>query len=427
MLEKKNNYNSIIAIIVTLICPPIGLCISLLALYKDFRNWRTYIICIAWSIAVFAYCYEPTASSDLVRYYDYLNLLKGKNLKQALDLGQYGKDGLYSFVIVSWLVTKLGDIRLLPAISTFSVYIIGLYVTCKIGEDEKLYYRDSKVFNYIVLILLSVSFYSIVNNVRNVWAFSLIGVAIFRDVYQKKRNLLTAIFYIFPIFIHTSAVVFIIVRLIMITPKKVKVVCSALCFLVPMFLNILSTKFAGLTSGNVVLNLMLNMINSGNNYFEHTTSSWALAVQNSGSEKFARLVYMLVALIMFCLYIYILQKKNNDDPNILNERTIQFIDFPFLTCLLTFSCSTMVMPEYWRFIAITLLFGGSIFIIANNKEINHLVNVALNLCAIIAMVLWVRNLFIYSNVGAMLTRSLIANPIVIFVLKLLGNDISVIG
>ena len=424
MVDTRKNYNAVIAIIVTLICPPIGLCISLLALYKDFENWRSYILCIAWSMAVFAYCYEPTTSSDLVSYYDYLNLLKGTNFKQALNLGQYGKDGLYSFVFVSWIVTKLGDIRLLPAISTFSVYILGLFVTCQIGEEDDL--NNKTVFQYILIVLLSVSFYSIVNNVRNIWAFSMIGFAVFRDVYQKKRNLLTGFFYLFPVFMHSSAMVFIIVRLIMVAPKKIKLSCTALCFLIPMLLNILSSRFSGLTTSNIFLSMLLNMVNTGNNYFEHTTSSWALTIQNSGSAKLERVIYMMIALIIFCLYIDILRKKTADCKFFSNKRVIQFMDFPFLSCLLTFACSTMVMPEYWRFVTIAILFGGVVFIASANLDYSFLFKRLIQILTVITFILWIRNLCLYSDVSTMLFRSFVANPIAVFILNTIGCGVDII-
>lgn len=418
--------NAIIAIALSIICPPLGLIISLVALYKDFSNWKTYIFCIAWGLAVFAYCYEPTTASDLVRYYAYVKSLHGTSFAEALKIGQYGSDNLYSFVFVCWFVNLLGDIHLLPAISTFCIYFIGLYVTCRVGCDIEA--NTKSIFKYSILILMSISFYSIVNNVRNVWAFTLIGAAVFRDVYLKRRNVLTFFLYIAPIFLHTSAVVFIIIRLILIAPKKLKIAGSVLCFAVPLALNVLSTRLAGVSSSNIIIKILLSMIQSGNNYFEHTTNAWSITVQNSGSERLARILFMTIAILMIVMYFAVVKNSRNKDKNVLDVSNplTAMIDFPFLACLLTLSCSTMVMPEYWRFVAIAILFGGTIYLsFSENSRISLFQNIQI-VFAMVAFVLCVRNLIIYSNLPLMIERSFLANPVLIMILNTFGTGIEMI-
>ena len=413
--------NQIVIVIISIICPPIGLLASLYALKRGYYNWRYLIFCIAWSFAIFAYCYEPTTNSDLVRYFEYLDLLEGKSFLDAFRIGQYGKDNLYSFVFLGWLVANVGDIRLLPAISTFSVYYIGLFVTCKICEDASLDKRDC--FRYILIIIFSLSLYGIVNNIRNIWAFSLVCYAIFRDVYSKKRDLVTLFLYVFPLFLHSSAILFVIIRIILVAPKKIKVICSFLCFFVPLLLNMLSSKFSGASSKNIFLNMLFGTIQSGNNYFEHSNSAWAIVAQNSGSERLARIIYMSIAALLFIMFMVILKEVNKNKISI-NEEINKIIDLPFLACLLTFSCVTMVMPEYWRFVSIAIIFGGCIFLVSST--ITKIPNRIMLLLSISSAVLWIRNLFLYSDVTVTIVRCLIANPIVIIFLKSFSEGIEII-
>lgn len=422
----RNRNNALIAIALTIMCPPLGFVISLYALFRDFENWKTYIFCIAWGMAVFAYCYEPTTASDLVRYYAYVKSLRGASLSEAINIGQYGSDNLYSFVFVCWFVNLLGDIHLLPAISTFCIYYIGLYVTYRVGCDIDV--NKKIIFKYAILILMSISFYGIVNNVRNIWAFTLIGAAVFRDVYLKRRNIFTIFLYIAPVFLHTSAVVFIIIRLIMIAPKKIKIAGTILCFTVPLALNVLSTRLAGVASGNIIIKILLSMVQSGNNYFEHTTNAWSITVQNSGSERLARILFMTIAVLMIVMYFVIVKNSNTKDKTgmITNKSLTSMIDFPFLACLLTLSCSTMVMPEYWRFVAIAILFGGTIYLsYSENSRITVFQNIQLVFAAV-AFILCVRNLINYSNLPLMIERSFLANPVLIMIFNLIGPGIEMI-
>lgn len=422
--------NTIIVLFVTLICPPVGLILSLLCLYKDHKNWRIYIFCVAYAFAIFAYCYEPTTDSDLVRYYQYVQQLQGHTFTEALEIGQYGHDKLYAFVWVCWIVSAVNDIHLLPAFSVFCVYYIGLFVTCKFGEDVNGNYKH--ITTYIVLMLMMISFYSIVNNVRNVCAFSLIGLAVFRDCYQKKRNIITFTFYILPIFLHSSAIVFIIIRLIIRFTGKMRLICSALVLFVPLALNILDSRFSSITSSNFIINIFLSMVNSGNNYFTHTTSAWALTVANSGSEKVARFFYIAFALLTVCIYFKIQKSKNvilaikNKTEN---ENILSVIDFAFLCSLLTISCVPMVMPEYWRFVSILILFGGGFYILLPDfvgKTAALIIQKVMLSFGSIVMILWIRDLLLYSDVLTTLLRACISNPIVLLILNFTGKSIEII-
>ena len=212
----------------------------------------------------------------------------------------------------------------------------------------------------------------------------------------------------------------------MIVPKKIKVICSVLCFLVPIVLNILSNRLAGLTSENFVINLLMNMVNTGNNYFEHTTNAWALTIQNSGSAKLERVIYMMIAFVLFYLYICILRKEKVEKQYLIKTEINTYIDFPFLVCLMTFSCVTMVMPEYWRFVTIAILFGGGIIIMCYNLNKFFLLTRLLQLLTVLVFALWIRNLCLYSDVPTMLLRSLAANPMTILVLNAIGSSINIV-
>lgn len=184
--KKKYNYiNGLIMIVITLICPPAGLVLALFCLSKGYQNWKSSVFCIAYSMAVFAYCYEPTVDSDLVRYHQVIQQVKGMSFVDALNYNLYGEGNLYTFMAISWVLGKLSQPNLLQAISVFSVIYIAVYVNYRIAIDYKFKNKDS--FYSLLFLLLNLNFYILVNNVRNIFAFSLICYAVFRELYLKKK------------------------------------------------------------------------------------------------------------------------------------------------------------------------------------------------------------------------------------------------
>ena len=57
-----------------------------------------------------------------------------------------------------------------------------------------------------------IPFYHAYSNVRNVSAFALLAVAVYRDMVKKKRTVITYLLYIIPCFIHMSGIVIVLFR-----------------------------------------------------------------------------------------------------------------------------------------------------------------------------------------------------------------------
>ena len=203
-------------IVLATICimvPPLGIPIGLLGLKFDLRHWKSYIFCLSIAFAIAGYCYNTNGNSDIVRYFAYIQEISEVPFKEVFGYGLYGKQGLFIFNYLCWIVGKLGDPHIIPAISLFVIYYIGLYIACKLGIDYEL--PENSVILGVVFIILGLNFFSLVNNIRNVLAFVMVGFAVFRDIYLKKRNLPTILLYLMPLFIHRTALLLIAVRLVL--------------------------------------------------------------------------------------------------------------------------------------------------------------------------------------------------------------------
>nr|WP_288720413.1 EpsG family protein [uncultured Blautia sp.] len=419
--KKKYNYiNGLIMIVITLICPPAGLVLALFCLSKGYQNWKSSVFCIAYSMAVFAYCYEPTVDSDLVRYHQVIQQVKGMSFVDALNYNLYGEGNLYTFMAISWVLGKLSQPNLLQAISVFSVIYIAVYVNYRIAIDYKFKNKDS--FYSLLFLLLNLNFYILVNNVRNIFAFSLICYAVFRELYLKKKNIFTILLYIIPCFMHASAILLVLFRLILPFTKRIKWVLLIFIISMKFVVGYLSGFLGGISGGNVIVQLIVNMLNKGNRYYNNYDSAWALAAHSSGSMQLMKIVLVLecviITIVMFKNLNILNEKVNNIEMTGLVKSRINFINYLFLIDIMGFACVPMYMPEYWRFLVVIVLFNGVIVMSdlkkMYSKNIIYYMQLLLVILAPIYFILTTRDLIIYSKIISMIVNAFFCNPITIW-------------
>ena len=412
---------NIIFIIASILVPPVGIPLGLYGLWKNYKKWRSYIFCIALALACIAYCYIPVGETDLARYFYQFKRFSSYSFSEVLSYND--GNGLGLFYIFSWVIGSIGDLHLAPLITVFVIYYIGLYVTCRVGEDLK--GRKKDVFKYIVFILLGLNFHSIINNIRNIFSFSIIGLAVFRDCYLRKRNIFTFLLYICPIFFHTSAILFLGLRLIVGFKRWPKYVFAILLLCAPLIINIFHTLLIDVNSGNAVVALFKSAVDKGYRYFNDTDSQWGLDVKGSGSFTLSRFLYISLAIVIcFGLLYYSLNTKYTYRSNLLlnNKKALgleKTLNFTLYTGLLTISCVTMLTPEYWRFASSLILFAGVPYLrikeLTYNKTLFRQLSV---LCFIIALpccALWVRELYMHAELKSVLLDPFLSSPIYIFI------------
>ena len=86
-----------IVVIVSILCPPLGIVGGIIGIYKDYNKWKYYILCIALGMASIAYCYIPKGDPDIVRYWDFVESLKNYSFIKALNTTMHGDGNLYVY------------------------------------------------------------------------------------------------------------------------------------------------------------------------------------------------------------------------------------------------------------------------------------------------------------------------------------------
>lgn len=423
-------------LIFTILCPPFGIPCGLYGVYKDKKHWLLYVFCLAISMATIAYCYMPKGDPDIVRYFDYVERLKGSSLEFALNNGPRGEENLYTFTFVAWIIGQIGDIHMLPALSTFIVYFTGFYITCRVGNDMKV--NRGIVVSYIIFIIVSLNFYSITNNVRNVCAFSLMLLAIFRDVYLKKHDIGTILLYILPIFLHPSAVILIAVRFAIELPAKLKFVMLIIAINVVPLLDFMQNLIFKINYNNAILGIVKTMMWKANYYFIETDSAWGDFVSRSTSYRIERYSDIGIAII-FCFIIVNCRNNNsimkfrklnihnfNDTLNAIffdSENNFEKLtNCVFFLAITTIACFPMRMPEYWRFYTVTVLSGAMPYFIlaSSDKQIKRVLAKSIFVISPLCFIVTIRFL-LYSNLEMLIFDPFLSSPVVVLIRAFIMN------
>ena len=375
-------------ILITLINPLIGGFFAIVDMIIGKNRWKIDVICLALVFANLSYCYTPESIyPDLFRYFQYIDRMHGVPFADAL-FSNYEGSSLYVFNFFVWLANCCEDPHIVPAISVFLVYYISFYCTCYYGERENI--KKLYILLYMLIAVLCLDWYSITNNVRNISAFAVIGYAIFRDVYMKKIDVLTILCYVLPIFVHPTAVLFLAVRavLLIMRTNRARMIVVILAVFISPIVSILQRNIQRITNNQ----LLIYVIRKAYNYLFDTSSAYGLSIQNSTRSLVTRILFLsLVAVI--CIIQFRFSRISKEQKIITSKTSQSFITYVLITGLMALACTFMLRPEYWRFSATVIIFGGAIicpyFASKNRHYLDYgLKAVYLTLVPLCAAVVW---------------------------------------
>jgi hypothetical protein len=271
------------------------------------------------------------------------------------------------------------------------------------------------------------NFCSVINNVRNILAFSLVGLAVYRDCYQKKRNIPTFLLYFIPIFLHPSSMVIIMLRFIIILPGKIKIAASIVTLFIVEIVNIVYEFSARISGGSLVGKIFKDFAYKGYAFFNDTNSAWGMAVAKSGSYTLQRYLYISFAAFfcVVCAFVVADIKKAKPANNasiqlkkifgiyVFDNRYCQLVDFSFYIGLLTIACLPMLMPEFWRFASAMLLFAGAALMYSMNKfRIMKYYSYSLLCYVPMCMAIWIRDMRL-TNLPYLLVNPFFSSPLIV--------------
>lgn len=357
--------------IVSLIYPLFGFLVVIMNLIRDWgkiveKSLKKYIFSLALFFGVYGYSFSFNNSviNDLTNYFDQVLSINVRLLKYlSLDV-----DYLYIRDILFYFVNKTGNVHILPFIVGFIIYGIVFYVLFDMVDRSNKKFNVCEVFMLSIISIGVVSPLSIILNVRCILAYVIISFAIYRDLIQKKKDLLTLVMYVLPIFLHSSAIVVLLVRFLSFIVSKLTYISVAIAFLIPTLINIMHSFVNRFSFGPIGI-ILKNAVNKAYYYLYWNEGGWATEIENSISNKLNRFVG---ALILVLIVLTILKKyvstKSKSSVNIIELPMIKYL---YLISLFALGCLTIKTGAFWRFESIVVLFSPVLIIQLLNVSPNY--------------------------------------------------------
>lgn len=332
---------------------PLALMLSTIGLWKNSHKWRTYLPMFVYVLFIGAYCYTPMNGSnvDLVRYFPEIEAYGQLTLKEALT---YNDDILFARDILFWICGKLQVPHLVPAITTATVYGVAGYITCDTAERYN-------YINHIGLILIvqffMLPYFSIINNIRNVFGFSLIILAAYLDIIKKRKGIFIWFCYVAGGLMHLSCFVLVVFRVLCKLAEKMfevllffPVVFSSIIFFI--YNNRALISIGGSLGSSIQLIIRKLYI-----YLTNSSSAYALKVLDSRAYMANRLLMMAAVFLGLVLIYYGIRYNKSyfhDDK--------RFYVFSGMIAMMTLANNVFVLPNYWRFAAAYYVVFGFVII-----------------------------------------------------------------
>ena len=177
---------------------------------KSNKKVKYILLLYTVALSVMGFFFLPYITADLYRIYGYLENFKTMDISVFWE--RYQNSSTFVAYFYYWLVSKTGEIRLLPAINAFICYSCIFYVFRKVMEK---YNISKKSFAIALFFYMSIGTYMfVISGIRTMLAISLVMFCFFRETIEKKFKLYHVFIYFIAAFIHNLAVVIILVRLI---------------------------------------------------------------------------------------------------------------------------------------------------------------------------------------------------------------------
>ena len=272
---------------------------------------------------------------------------------------QISSDGLFVRDLLFWLIAKTKNVHLLPAVTTSMLYAVCMYIIC---DSARRMNKEKYIAVVMAFEVLIIPYFNIVCNIRNVTAFALISLAAYRDLVQRKRNLITIVLYIAPCFLHKTGFILLILRLLVIIFERYMALSLAIIAGLPFVIDFAYSHVSWIRGGGYISRVIRLLILSAHNYL-YDDSDYAARLR-SGTSIIRLTVFLLIIVLAYYCFRYVFRIKKAEYR--------EFITFGFTLCVMTVACAVFDTPAYWRFAVAAYICCSPILLIAlsgENKEI----------------------------------------------------------
>lgn len=317
----------------------------------------------------------PINTCDLNNYWSYINTYTDKSI---LEIWNLNYQNLFVIDFVFWILANFLSKEFFSAICGLIIFYVMFRICFSIINNESI--SDYRKYLILILGFLTINLPLVYSSGRNFTAISIFMLALFREYFEQKKNFLTYILYIVPIFIHETMIIYLIIRVMIIFFKKYNLLflnCCLVLFVLflPFFVDCAYFIFNSIDFNFFFLDTIRSLIFKAYNYF-HLSNSDYLRLSQTLYYIVQRILYSLIFIVSIIISNIYLFKNNNKNMSIkqLDDRqklvTISmFISYIGL-CFGLFISGNI----YCRYMMVPLL--SNIFIVTtffNEKKHNKLV------------------------------------------------------
>ncbi len=322
-----------IGTLIALVSTVLGFIFSYVGFFKYPRQWRKFLPVYIYVLFMIGFCIESSRVTDMTRYFAQIEELKYMSLSEAVE---WQGDSLYVKDFFFWLSARLDMPHLMTGAPVALVMGVMAYIACDYAHDKDMY----KYLAPVLLLMLARSTLSnLANNIRNVSAFAVAVLAVYREVKQKKRNLLTLILYILPIFIHANGIILIVVRLLVPLVKRHRILTLALVFTLPAIIEFAYANVNSLPFSGSVGTIIRRLVYSAHNYLAGES-----AYSQSQAASTNALIKRLIGMSRLAFTTAIIYMEMREEKPLSG-----FKAYTYILAILALSCNTFNAPAYWRF------------------------------------------------------------------------------
>lgn len=322
---------------ILLMSAPLSLMCSGAVLYRSPQNFKKCLFLYVFAMSIIVYSCIPNYENDLIRYFQMIEQCKSLPFSQAFT---WENDGLVVKNFVFWIISRLGDVHILPAVSSAIYYGVSAYL----AVDQ--YNEGDKIYPIILFQLCTIPFLESLSNVRNVSAFALLILAAYRDMVKKDRGIVTILLYVLPCFVHMSGFVLVIFRLAVLIIRKHPIIGLSITLGVPSAVLLLFDPIRTIVSsigGNI--GLILNRAVLKSLSMSTNTSEYAQTMSESGYVNSGRLVNSVIVLCIIVLIVKYVKEMRQSQ----NNGKAEYAVFVVLICGISLIWAVMGTVKYWIF------------------------------------------------------------------------------
>jgi hypothetical protein len=231
--------------------------------------------------------------------------------------------------------------------------------------------RSKEMLKIIIFTVCVLPFPSLVSNVRNILSFAIFIFAAYREFEQNKRNAITYIFYLIPVFIHISAVALLIIRLLIpiykLNRKRRFYISAGIIsssFLVSLFAYFIQNS--ALSSNPIISAFFLK----ADSYVKTTGTEYAIYLQSSTFMSLQK-IYFIGIVLFLALILYLMNKylnKSNKLAEKLGSNQRKMLSFYGMLCMIVLGTAPIVLTVYMRFAFPAIILSFLVLF-----QINHLI------------------------------------------------------